>query len=42
VAVLRFGAPFYVEASQNKQTLIANIEQCVKELSRPLGKSALS
>ena len=42
VAVLRFGAPFYVEASQNKQTLIANIEQCVKELSRPLAKSALS
>jgi 1-acyl-sn-glycerol-3-phosphate acyltransferase len=38
VAVLRFGAPFYVEASQNKQTLIANIEHCVKELSKPLLK----
>jgi len=40
VAVLRFGAPFYVEASQNKQTLIALIEQCVKELSKPLATAA--
>jgi len=38
VAVLRFGAPIYVEASQNKQTLIANIEHRVKELSKPLAK----
>ena len=38
VAVLRFGEPLYVEASQNKQKLIANIEDCVKELSKPLAK----
>lgn len=36
VAVLRFGAPIYVDASQNKKKLIAKIEHCVKELSKPL------